>query len=63
MCIRDRGYTGTLLAAYQKAEAVYTQAWQSLTTDQQRAIPRDAEGLLPRPPITVSVAPNGYRCV
>ena len=54
------GYTGTLLAAYQKAEAVYTQAWQSLTTDQQRAIPRDAEGLLPRPPITVSVAPNGY---
>lgn len=54
------GYTGTLLAVYQKAEAVYTQAWQSLTTDQQRAIPRDAEGLLPRPPITVSVAPNGY---
>lgn len=54
------GYTDTLLAAYQKAEAVYTQAWQSLTTDQQRAIPRDAEGLLPRPPITVSVAPNGY---
>lgn len=54
------GYTDTLLAAYQKEEAVYTQAWQSLTTDQQRAIPRDAEGLLPRPPITVSVAPNGY---
>lgn len=54
------GYTGTLLAVYQKEEAVYTQAWQSLTTDQQRAIPRDAEGLLPRPPITVSVAPNGY---
>lgn len=54
------GYTDTLLAVYQKAEAVYTQAWQSLTTDQQRAIPRDTEGLLPRPPITVSVAPNGY---
>ena len=42
------GYTDTLLAVYQKEEAVYTQAWQSLTSDQQQAVPRDVDGLLPR---------------
>ena len=42
------GYADTLLAVYQKEEAVYTQAWQSLTSDQQQAVPRDVDGLLPR---------------
>ena len=43
------GYAAALAEAYQKDQAAYLQAWQSLTTEEQRAVPADPDGILPRP--------------
>ena len=43
------GYAAALAAAYQKDQTAYLQAWESLTAEEQRAVPADPEGVLPRP--------------
>ena len=45
----SEGYAAALVAAYQNNETAYLQAWQGLTDDQQRAVPTDPDGILPRP--------------
>ena len=42
-------YAAALVEAYQKDQDAYRQVWESLTAAEQRAVPSDPDGILPRP--------------